>query len=127
MSALRWGLAVIGFMTPMLAVACGACVEDTVAATYDHAVVERAATQGKVLVYALIDGAGDAKALANKAGDAARRVAGVDRTSVRVSAAPLALSFAIDPKAQTVDGAIASMQQRGHDQGIKLSVVRVVP
>jgi hypothetical protein len=126
-NALRSGLVVISLATPMLALACGACVEDTVAATYDHAVVERAATQGKVLVYASIDGIGDAKALANKASVAARRVPGVDRTSVRVSAAPLALSFAINPKTQTVDGAIASVQQRGQSQGIKLSVVRVVP
>jgi hypothetical protein len=125
-NASRWGLVVIGLAMPMVAVACGACVEDTIAATYDHAVVERAAAQGKLLVYASIDGIGDAKALANKAGVAARHVTGVDRTSVRVSASPLALSFAIDPKAQTVDGAIASVQQRGHDQGIRLSVVRVV-
>jgi hypothetical protein len=127
MNVLRWGFVVIGFATPTLAVACGACVEDTIAAIYDHAVVERSATKGNVLVYASIDGIGDAKSLANKAGVAARRVAGVDRTSVRVSAAPLALSFAIDPKTQTVDGAIASLEQHGHDQDIRLSVVRVVP
>jgi hypothetical protein len=126
-STLRWGLAVIGFVTPMLAVACGACVEDTVAATYDHAVVERAAAKGNVLVYASIDGTGDPRALADQARASARRVVGVDRASVRVSAAPLALSFAIDPKAQTVDGAIASVQLRSHDRGIRLTVVRVAP
>lgn len=127
MIALRRGLLALGLASPMIAFACGACVEDTVAATYDHAVVERAATKGNLLVYASIDGSGDAKALANHARVAAQRIVGVDRSSVRVSAAPLALSFAIDPKAQTVDGAIASMQQRGHDQDIRLSVVRIVP
>lgn len=123
----RWAGVVIGLAAPMVAVACGACAEDTVAATYDHAVVERAATQGKVLVYASIDGVGDARVLANKAGAAARRAAGIDRATVRVSAAPLALSFAIDPSVQTVEGAVADVQKRGKDQGMRLSVVRVMP
>lgn len=127
MNAWRRNLVVIGLALPVVAHACGACVEDTVAATYDHAIVERAATQGKVLVYTSIDGAGDAAVLAKRAADAARHLGGVDRASVRVSAAPLALSFAIDPKTLTVDGAIAGVQQRGRNQGLRLSVVRVVP
>ncbi|MEP6943281.1 MAG: hypothetical protein ABI981_10120 [Betaproteobacteria bacterium] len=126
MNVWRWGVVAAGLALPTMAMACGACDEDTVAATYDHPVAQRAITRGQVLVFASIEGIGDAKALANRAGSAARRVAGVDRASVRVSAAPLALSFAIDPKMQTVEGAIVDVQHRGHDQDIRLSVVRVV-
>lgn len=127
MMAWRRLIVVAGLGAPAIAMACGACVEDTVAATYDHAVASRATAQKQVLVFTAVDGIGDARVLASKASAAARRVAGVDRSSVRVSSEPLALSFALDPKAQTVAGAVARVQERGHDQGIKLSVVRVVP
>jgi hypothetical protein len=53
---LRWALVAFGFAVPTLAVACGARVEDTVAVTDDHAVVEGAAMQGKRLLQASIDG-----------------------------------------------------------------------
>ena len=37
---------------PMTAIACGACVEDRVAATYDHAVMTQAVARHHVLVFA---------------------------------------------------------------------------
>ena len=72
-SLLRALVVALALALPVPAFACGACDEDIVAATYDHALAARAATQGRVLVYASIDGNGDAKALAGKARAAARR------------------------------------------------------
>ena len=38
------------------AYACGACIEDKVAATYDHAVVTKATAKGQVVVFGTFDG-----------------------------------------------------------------------
>lgn len=103
--------------------ACGACIEDTVAATYDHAVVERAAARGDVVVYCGVSGAFDERRLRQ----AVRGVRGVEPQSVRLSPQPAAVSFALDPRAggsaqKAVDGA-----QRGLAPGTRLTLVRVVP
>ena len=42
---------------PTLAHACGACIEDKVAATYDHSIVTQAAARGQPMVFGAIDGA----------------------------------------------------------------------
>ncbi|MBC8021534.1 MAG: hypothetical protein H7Y14_00325, partial [Burkholderiales bacterium] len=36
----------------LLALACGICLEDKVAATYDHGMVMRATSRGQVVVFA---------------------------------------------------------------------------
>jgi len=75
------------------ALACGACIEDKIAATYDHAVVANAAARHRVVVFAAVDGPGDAGAGAQALATAAARVPGVDRASIRTAASPRALSF----------------------------------
>lgn len=80
--------------------ACGYCIEDRMAAVYDHAVLTRASAAGhKVAFYAVL-GAAPADETASKA---IRRevetVRGVDRSSARYSGDLAALSFAFDPRA----------------------------
>ena len=104
------------------ALACGACVEDKVAATYDHAVMTRALASGDLVVFCEVDGRFDSPRLAQ----AMRRVHGVRRESVRVSAEPAALSFAVDPKLQSAQAAV-SAAQRTLPAGSRLTVVRLVP
>lgn len=106
--------------------ACGVCVEDKVAVTYDHAVVVRAAAQKHVVVFASIDGMGGAEDLARDASAAAKRVPGVDRDSVRSASAPVALSFALDPAARSPESAVAEVERRAKSPGLKLSVLRVI-
>ena len=76
--------AALAAIAPAASLACGACVEDKVAATYDHAVVERAAASGDVMVFCEVTGPLDAQHLKQ----AMRRVHGVRPQSVRVSAQP---------------------------------------
>ncbi len=78
------------------AFACGVCVEDKVAACYDHAVVTRAQSRGQEVAFFALQGAPlpDARKLIH-AVDAAP---GVERGTARVSVESGALSFAYDPR-----------------------------
>lgn len=94
---------------PLDALACGACKEDALAATYDHRVVEHANRHGDRVVHARVEGpAVDPRKLAS----AAQRVPGVRAGSARASSAPPALSFALDPSRQTPAGALAAVERK---------------
>ena len=107
------------------AFACGACIEDKVAATYDHAVIARAAAHHRIVVFAAVDGPGDAVESAKTLVGAAARVPGVDRTSIRAAAAPRALSFALDPRAVSPEKALAAIE-KGAAHGLRLALIRVM-
>lgn len=118
------GLAFTGGSAP--AAACGACVEDKVAATYDHAVVERAKARHQTLVFAGFEGAADAATLARVTKDAAARAPGVDVDSIRTSTEPAALSFALDPRVATPDATVITIT-RAARKPLRLEIIRVVP
>ena len=78
--------------------ACGHCVEDKIAAVYDHAVVSRALEHKHQVVFYAIDGPlapGDASRHALEA--LADSSYGVDRGSARASIETASLSVAFDP------------------------------
>ena len=81
------------------ALACGYCVEDKIAAAYDHAVVVQALGRKHHVAFFHIDGSlapGDGtKHALEMLVDA---TAGVDRGSARVSIETATLSFAFDPE-----------------------------
>jgi len=81
----------------LLAIACGVCLEDKVAATYDHALVERALRNGRVVVFAEPRAPVDERRLKSFAA-AAARAPGVDAATVKTSAAPATVSFVLDPR-----------------------------
>lgn len=99
--------------------ACGVCVEDKVAATYDYAVVQRALSHGQVVVYCEVSGRADAARLRQ----AAAKVPALDRESLRLSAEPAALSFALDAAKQSPQSAAAALQRQL--PGVHLHVIRV--
>lgn len=105
---------------------CGACIEDQIAATYDHAVVQRAEARRHLVVYGQIDGAGDANGVAAKLSAAAGRIRGIDKGTVRTSVSPSAFSFALDPAVQGPDQAVAALQKRLRSERVTLSVLRVI-
>ena len=111
---------------PMTAIACGACVEDRVAATYDHAVMTAAAARHHVVVFVGIDSTRGGTAIVNEVRRAAAASNGVDAASVRVSAEPSALSFAIDPAVTTPKAALAAIQTRLRAKKVALTMIRVV-
>jgi hypothetical protein len=100
--------------------ACGVCDEDKVAATYDHAVVERAASLGRVVVFCEVRGPLDAPRMRA----AARRVKGIDAASLRASADPAALSFVLDGTRQSPQGAVSALQALA-PRGTRLAIVRL--
>jgi hypothetical protein len=100
--------------------ACGACVEDKVAATYDYDVVQHAIARGDVVVFCDVKGQIDSERLRK----ALRKLGGVDKSSIRVSTAPQAVSFALDTAKQSIDDAAAALQRDAG--GLEIEVVRTI-
>ena len=112
-------------LLPAFAQACGACIEDKVAATYDHAMVTHAAALGRQVVFGAIDGAVEPQRVSERIRGSAAKVKGVQRGSVHVSIEPPAFSFALDPRAQTPQAAAQEFERRLAMPGLRLTVIRV--
>ena len=95
-------------------------MEDKIAATYDHAVVQGAAAQGRVVVFCELKG----PIQASKIRKAAAGVRGLDPASVRISGEPGALSFVLDPARQSPKAAVAGLQHQL--TGTRVAIVRVM-
>jgi hypothetical protein len=89
------------------ALACGACKEDKIAATYDHEVVQRANAARHLIVYCEVEGSATADQLKTAAS-----IKGVDRSTIRTSAESAALSFALDPTVVTPEKAATEISGR---------------
>ena len=116
---------VIGLLLGRGALACGHCVEDKIAAAYDHAVIVRAIDRKHEVAFLSIEGAlaaSQARAVAR----AVESTAGVDRGSVRVSIENGAVSFAFDPSRATLDSIVGSVRGKLAAKGAGVSVLRVV-
>ena len=102
--------------------ACGACDEDKVAATYDHAVIRRAAARKELIVFCEVQGSAYDGARLRRV---AARTEGIDASSLRTSAQPATVSFALDPRKRSAQSAAAALQ-RGAPSGTRISIVRIV-
>jgi hypothetical protein len=78
------------------------------------------------VVFAAVDGPGDAAARARSLAQAAARMPGVDRASVRTAASPRALSFALDPRRSNPLAALAAIEREPALAGVRLSLIRVM-
>ena len=109
------------FVMPVSGFACETCIEDQIAATYDHAVVAKAEVSKQLILYAAVRGknAGTASSDA-KVRRAIASVAGVDRSSIRVSAAPPAASFAWDAKRLRSGTVLRAINSRLAGSGLAL-------
>jgi hypothetical protein len=117
--------AAAGMALPLAARACGACVEDKVAAAYDHAVVSSALARRRVVVFAGLEGPREGAVLAAAARRAAGRVDGIERASVRGAAEPAVVSFVLDPAVRAPESALRAIQQRA-SPGLRVSLLRVL-
>lgn len=125
MKGIHWLLALV-VSAPVQALACGVCIDDKVAATYDHAVVVAAAKKKEVVVFTAIEGRGDAAKLVGVAVQAARRAPGVESGTVRSALQPTpTLSFVVDPKVATPQRAIAAVQERLSDRA-RIDLLRTI-
>lgn len=108
-------------LVPAPANGCGVCLEDKVAATYDHAVVERAAARSLPVVFCEVIGPIDPDLVTA----AARQVVGLERTTLRFSANPAALSFVLGEGGHTPESAAATLQGAA-PPGTQIKVIKVM-
>lgn len=81
------------------ALACGHCIEDKIAAVYDHASIARAYTQKHAVVYLGFDSAVALnQVVATEIKTQAQKIRGVDPDSVRVSLESGSLAVSFDPQ-----------------------------
>jgi len=109
------------------AYACGFCIEDKIAAVYDHRVVMHAAAQKHQVAFFGLDGrlagtAVEARILERSVGAAF----GVDAGSVRVSVDSASLSVAFDPAVVSFGKLQRSMQKKLTPRGLTLLPLRVM-
>jgi hypothetical protein len=104
------------------AFACGVCVEDKIAVTYDYDVVRHATARHHVVVFAAVEAPFDPQALKK----AAARVPGVDGATGRAAISPRALSFALDPRRSNPLAALAAIEREPALSGVRLSLIRVM-
>jgi hypothetical protein len=118
----RMAVALLIAVSASQAQACGACDEDKVAATYDHATIQRAAARRQLVVFCEVKGSAYG---ADRLRRVAERTSGVDAASIRTSAQPSTLSFAVDPRKRSAQSAAAALQL-GAPRGTLISIVRIV-
>ena len=104
--------------------ACGVCIEDKVAATYDHAVITEAKAAHRQVVFVAIDGPYVAD-IGRRIAAAAQRVHGVEAKTVRVSDSPAAFSFVV-ARSQAPERAVAGFRDALRDAGVRLTLIRLI-
>lgn len=117
--------AALAATTPGTGLACGACDEDKIAATYDHAVIDAAIAQHRQVVFVAIDGPVVAKRVGSRLAAAASKVRGVQAGTLRTSLAPPAFSFVLD-STQTPQAAVAGFRKSVGDSTAHLTLVRIM-
>jgi hypothetical protein len=107
--------------------ACGYCVEDRVAAVYDHAVVVRALERKHRVAFLAIGGT------VSQGGELLRSiqselgtVKGIDRGTARVSLESAALSFAYDPRKSGLGPVLRAIEKTLAAKGLSVSILRVI-
>ena len=110
-------------LSPTAGWACGVCIEDKVAATYDHAVVKRATANHQQVVFVAVEGPVVANAI--RARIVRTKVSGVVPGSLRTSSEPPAFSFVLDGNEQPAR-AVADFRKAIGDSRAQLSLLRIV-
>jgi copper chaperone CopZ len=100
------------------AMACGYCVEDKIAAVYDHAAVTQARAQKHTTVYFAIDGA--IRDSASSLKSALERTKGVEKGSARVSVEAQALAVTFDPRRTALPALQSALEKALKPRGLEL-------
>ena len=107
--------------------ACGYCVEDRVAAAYDHSVIVRSLERRHEVAFFAIEGQIAANPrLGREIQNALESTGGVDRGSSRVSLTAGSLSFAYDPARQKLGPIMRAIERTLAPKGLSVSLLRVV-
>lgn len=114
----------IGILIAGTAAACGVCVEDKVAATYDHAVIARANARHEQVLFVAVDGPHAAN-VGPRIARAARAVRGVDAKTLRTSESPAAFSIVVS-RSEAPQRAVGAFRDALRDPGMQLTLVRIM-
>ena len=114
-------------MTSGVALACGVCIDDKVAAVYDHAVMQQAVKAGKLVVYCELHGPFAVQALAPRARRAVQALQGIDQATVRTSDDLPVISFVVDPARQRPEAVVAALRERLAADKIVPTLLKVMP
>ena len=109
------------------AIACGFCIEDKIAAVYDHAVVTRAVAQGHQVAFFAVEGdisPGEGSQRALKA--IAESLAGVDKGSARVSVEAASISVAFNPARVPAEELEIKLGRKLAGKGLKAGIMRIM-
>ena len=125
---MRAALAGMLLLVPAVAaIACGYCVEDRVAATYDHSVIVRALDRRHEVAFFAIEGQiATSSRLNREIQNALESTGGVDRGSARVSLPAGSLSFAYDPARQKLGPIMRALDRKLAAKGLSISLLRVI-
>ena len=125
---MRAALAGLLLLVPAAAaIACGYCVEDRVAATYDHSVIVRSLERRHEVAFFAIEGQiATSPHLDREIQNALESTGGVDRGSARVSLPAGSLSFAYDPARQKLGPIMRAIEKTLAPKGLSVSLLRVV-
>jgi hypothetical protein len=109
------------------AFACGYCVEDRVAAVYDHAIVVRALERKHQVAFLAFDGTiapgGEPR---RSIESAINSVKGIDSGTARVSLESASLSFAYDPRKPGLGPIMNTVGKKLAAKGLGFSILRVL-
>ena len=109
------------------ALACGYCVEDKIAAVYDHAMVARALGQKHHVVFFHIDGTLAPGERTRRALEAiAESTEGVDKGSARVSVESASLAVAFDPRRTSIGDVQQALERKLAAKQLSLLPLRVI-
>jgi hypothetical protein len=100
------------------AVACGYCVEDKIAAVYDHAALAQAQARKQTVVYFAIDGT--IRDSASSLKSMVERTKGVERGSARVSVEAGALAVSFDPRRTPLPALQTGLAKMLQPRGLEL-------
>ena len=108
----RYALTLWVALAGTAAIACGYCVEDRIAAVYDHALLQRTLASKHQIVFFAWDGPlTRSEAARQKMLALGEATPGVDKGSTRVSMEPAALAVAFDPQRSSIQSIQAALQK----------------
>lgn len=117
-------VATVVALTSAVALACGHCDEDRIAAVYDHALSQRTLALKHEIIFFAWDGPlAQSDASRQKMLALGEAVPGVDKGSTRVSMQPAALAVAFAPQRYSAQAVEAALKQKL--ASMKLTITRL--